>query len=217
MNIRESYDYLFKIVLIGDSGVGKTNLLSGLTRNEFLSNSKATIGVEFATKTFTMDNSIIKAQIWDTAGQEMHGGMSQIYYLNAHGAIIMYNVTSRSTFAHVQMWLSNLRQITNVGNFEIPVVVVGNMTDLADRKVKHQQVISEISNKVFKTVDMSVKTNYHIEEPFLYLTRALLNDNTIKFAGNKGVQAANISLQDGILNSENIQKARTMDLPDDDN
>lgn len=208
----------FKIVILGDGATGKTTYVTRVKEGHFVRPYTATQGADVTTiQFFLSDGRSVIYDVWDTAGQEMHGGMSQIYYLNAHGAIIMYNVTSRSTFAHVQMWLSNLRQITNVGNFEIPVVVVGNMTDLADRKVKHQQVISEISNKVFKTVDMSVKTNYHIEEPFLYLTRALLNDNTIKFAGNKGVQAANISLQDGILNSENIQKARTMDLPDDDN
>jgi hypothetical protein len=88
-----SYDYLFKVVLIGDSGVGKSNLLSRFTRNEFLLESKSTIGVEFATRSIQVDGKTIKAQIWDTAGQERYRAITSAYYRGAVGALLVYDIT----------------------------------------------------------------------------------------------------------------------------
>ena len=88
-----SYDYLFKVVLIGDSGVGKSNLLSRFTRNEFMLESKSTIGVEFATRSIQVDGKTIKAQIWDTAGQERYRAITSAYYRGAVGALLVYDIT----------------------------------------------------------------------------------------------------------------------------
>ena len=87
------YDYLFKVVIIGDSGVGKSNLLSRFTRNEFHLDSKSTIGVEFATRSIQHDSKIIKAQIWDTAGQERYRAITSAYYRGAVGALLMYDIS----------------------------------------------------------------------------------------------------------------------------
>ena len=86
------YDYLFKVVLIGDSGVGKSNLLSRFTRNEFSLDSKSTIGVEFATKSIQAEGKTIKAQIWDTAGQERYRAITSAHYRRAVGALLVYDV-----------------------------------------------------------------------------------------------------------------------------
>lgn len=91
----DDYDYLFKIVLIGDSGVGKTNLLSRFTKDEFNLESKPTIGVEFATKTLTVEGQHIKAQIWDTAGQERYRAITNAYYRGALGALTVYDITKQ--------------------------------------------------------------------------------------------------------------------------
>ena len=91
----DSYDYLFKIVLIGDSSVGKSNLLSRFTRNEFHIDSKSTIGVEFATKTIEVDGKRVKAQIWDTAGQERYRAITSAYYRGAVGALLVYDISKR--------------------------------------------------------------------------------------------------------------------------
>lgn len=90
------YDYLFKIVLIGDSAVGKSNLLSRFTRNEFLVESKQTIGVEFATRTVDIDGKKVKAQIWDTAGQERFRAITEAYYRGTVGALVVYDITRSS-------------------------------------------------------------------------------------------------------------------------
>ncbi|KAG2813051.1 hypothetical protein PC129_g13627 [Phytophthora cactorum] len=105
----DEYDYLFKIVLIGDSGVGKSNLLSRFTRNEFNLESKSTIGVEFATKSIVAEGKTIKAQIWDTAGQERYRAITSAYYRGAVGALLVYDITKHGTFENVERWLKELR------------------------------------------------------------------------------------------------------------
>ncbi|XP_057726064.1 ras-related protein RABA1f-like [Arachis stenosperma] len=124
----DDYDYLFKLVLIGDSGVGKSNLLSRFTRNEFNLESKSTIGVEFATRTITVDdNKVLKAQIWDTAGQERYRAITSAYYRGAVGALLVYDVTRHITFENVERWLKELRDHTDAN---IIVMLVGNKADL---------------------------------------------------------------------------------------
>jgi len=123
----QSEDYLFKVVLIGDSGVGKSNLLSRFTRNEFSLESKSTIGVEFATRSLNVDGKIIKAQIWDTAGQERYRAITSAYYRGAVGALLVYDVTRHSTFENAERWLRELRDHTDPN---IVVMLIGNKSDL---------------------------------------------------------------------------------------
>ncbi|KAJ0671113.1 putative small GTP-binding protein [Helianthus annuus] len=101
-------DYLFKIVLLGDSGVGKSNLLARFARNEFYSNSKSTIGVEFQTQKMEVNGKEIKAQIWDTAGQERFRAVTSAYYRGAVGALVVYDVSRHQTFGSVGRWLNEL-------------------------------------------------------------------------------------------------------------
>ncbi|KAL0412787.1 UNVERIFIED_CONTAM: Ras-related protein RABA2a [Sesamum radiatum] len=123
----EEYDYLFKVVLIGDSGVGKSNLLSRFTRNEFCLESKSTIGVEFATRTLQVEGRTVKAQIWDTAGQERYRAITSAYYRGALGAILVYDVTKPITFENVSRWLKELR---DHADSNIVIMLIGNKTDL---------------------------------------------------------------------------------------
>ncbi|BAT86714.1 hypothetical protein LR48_Vigan09g276300 [Vigna angularis] len=123
----EEYDYLFKVVLIGDSGVGKSNLLSRFTRNEFCLESKSTIGVEFATRTLEVEGRSVKAQIWDTAGQERYRAITSAYYRGALGALLVYDVTKPTTFENVSRWLKELRDHADVN---IVIMLIGNKTDL---------------------------------------------------------------------------------------
>jgi len=124
----QDYDYLFKVVLIGDSGVGKSNLLTRFTRDEFKADSKSTIGVEFATQQIRCDNKIIKAQIWDTAGQERYRAITSAYYRGAVGALLVYDITKAATFESVKtMWLEELKQNADDS---IIIMLVGNKKDL---------------------------------------------------------------------------------------
>ncbi|EOD33114.1 ras-related protein [Emiliania huxleyi CCMP1516] len=137
----DDYDYLFKVVIIGDSGVGKSNLLSRFTRNEFHLDSKSTIGVEFATRSIQHDGKIIKAQIWDTAGQERYRAITSAYYRGAVGALLVYDISKRLTFENVERWLKELRTHADPS---IVVMLVGNKCDL-----KHLQACATEDAKAF--------------------------------------------------------------------
>jgi len=123
----DEYDYLFKVVLIGDSGVGKSNLLSRFTRNEFNLESKSTIGVEFATRSIQVDGKTIKAQIWDTAGQERYRAITSAYYRGAVGALLVYDIAKHLTYENVERWLRELRDHADAN---IVIMLVGNKSDL---------------------------------------------------------------------------------------
>ncbi|XP_025081665.1 ras-related protein Rab-11B-like [Pomacea canaliculata] len=123
----DEYDYLFKVVLIGDSGVGKSNLLSRFTRNEFNLESKSTIGVEFATRSIQVDGKTIKAQIWDTAGQERYRAITSAYYRGAVGALLVYDIAKHLTYENVERWLKELRDHADQN---IVIMLVGNKSDL---------------------------------------------------------------------------------------
>ncbi|XP_010919004.2 ras-related protein RABA1f [Elaeis guineensis] len=137
----DDYDYLFKVVLIGDSGVGKSNLLSRFTRNEFSLESKSTIGVEFATRSIHVDDKVVKAQIWDTAGQERYRAITSAYYRGAVGALLVYDVTRHVTFENVERWLKELRDHTDSN---IVIMLVGNKADL-----RHLRAVSTEDAKAF--------------------------------------------------------------------
>ncbi|KAI7896069.1 GTP-binding protein [Mucor mucedo] len=137
----DAYDYLFKIVIIGDSGVGKSNLLLRYTSDEFMEDSRSTIGVEFATKSLKIDNCFIKAQIWDTSGQERYKAITSAFYRGAVGALLVYDITRKPSFDHVDQWLKELREHTEEN---IPLVLIGNKLDLSD---VNRQVSTEIARQ----------------------------------------------------------------------
>ncbi|KAF9453661.1 ras-domain-containing protein [Macrolepiota fuliginosa MF-IS2] len=138
-----NYDYLFKVVLIGDSGVGKSNLLSRFTRNEFNLESKSTIGVEFATRSINVDGKTVKAQIWDTAGQERYRAITSAYYRGAVGALLVYDIAKHATYVNVIRWLKELRDHADAN---IVIMLVGNKSDL-----KHLRAVPTDEAKVFST------------------------------------------------------------------
>ncbi|KAL6207233.1 hypothetical protein ACLB2K_024477 [Fragaria x ananassa] len=124
-------DYLFKIVLIGDSAVGKSNLLARFARNEFFPNSKSTIGVEFQTQKIVIDGKEVKAQIWDTAGQERFRAVTSAYYRGAVGALLVYDISRHQTFDSIGRWLNELHTHSDMN---VVTILVGNKSDLKDAR-----------------------------------------------------------------------------------
>ncbi|XP_056400991.1 ras-related protein Rab-25 isoform X2 [Hyla sarda] len=125
----DEYNFVFKVVLIGESGVGKTNLLSRFTRNEFNHDSRTTIGVEFSTRTLTLDGHLVKAQIWDTAGLERYRAITSAYYRGAVGALLVYDITKHQSYESVDRWL---KELYDHADASIIVMLVGNKSDLKD-------------------------------------------------------------------------------------
>ncbi|PUZ63596.1 hypothetical protein GQ55_3G080800 [Panicum hallii var. hallii] len=160
----EEYDYLFKVVLIGDSGVGKSNLLSRFTRNEFCLESKSTIGVEFATRTLHVEGKIIKAQIWDTAGQERYRAITSAYYRGALGAVLVYDVSKPTTFENISRWLKELR---DHADSNIRIMLVGNKTDLRHlRAVTTEDAQNFAEAEGLSYIETSALEATNVEEAF---------------------------------------------------
>ncbi|KAK8675106.1 hypothetical protein V6N13_033176 [Hibiscus sabdariffa] len=143
--VDHEYDYLFKIVLIGDSGVGKSNILSRFTRNEFCLDSKSTIGVEFATRTLEVEGKTVKAQIWDTAGQERYRAITSAYYRGAVGALLVYDITKRQTFDNTVRWLKELRE--HAGSNIAVIMMVGNKSDLSHLRAVSKEDADTFADK----------------------------------------------------------------------
>ncbi|PKA47304.1 Ras-related protein RGP1 [Apostasia shenzhenica] len=161
----QKIDYVFKVVLIGDSAVGKSQLLARFSRNEFSLDSKATIGVEFQTRTLNIDNKTIKAQIWDTAGQERYRAVTSAYYRGAVGAMLVYDMTKRQSFDHVTRWLEELR---GHADKNIIVMLIGNKLDLGTLRAvpaEDAKEFAERENLFFMETSALEATN--VETAFL--------------------------------------------------
>ncbi|CAN6447734.1 unnamed protein product [Victoria cruziana] len=120
-------DYVFKVVVIGDSAVGKSQLLNRFSKNGFSDDCRATVGVEFQTKTLLIQRKLVKAQIWDTAGQERYKAITSAYYRGALGALLVYDITNRRSFDNVQRWLEELRA---TADRNLVIMLAGNKSDL---------------------------------------------------------------------------------------
>ncbi|MCD7455780.1 Ras- protein Rab11D [Datura stramonium] len=140
----QKIDYVFKVVLIGDSAVGKSQILARFARNEFSLDSKATIGVEFQTRTLVIQHKSVKAQIWDTAGQERYRAVTSAYYRGAVGAMLVYDITKRQTFDHIPRWLEELRAHADRN---IVIILIGNKTDLEDQRAVPTEDAKEFAQK----------------------------------------------------------------------
>jgi len=160
-----SYAYLFKYIIIGDTGAGKSCLLLQFTDKRFQPVHDLTIGVEFGARMVTIDNRQIKLQIWDTAGQESFRSITRSYYRGAAGALLVYDISRRETFAHLTRWLEEARQN---GNENMTIMLIGNKCDL-----EHRRQVSPEEGKKFAEdhglmfLETSAKTAHNVEDAFL--------------------------------------------------
>ncbi|KAJ0112798.1 hypothetical protein Patl1_00655 [Pistacia atlantica] len=165
--LHEKIDYVFKVVVIGDSAVGKTQILSRFTKNEFSFDSKSTIGVEFQTRTVTIKGKLIKAQIWDTAGQERYRAVTSAYYRGALGAMLVYDITKRQSFDHVARWVEELR--AHADN-SIRIILIGNKSDLVDlRAVPTEDAVEFAEDQGLFFSETSALNGDNVETAFLRL------------------------------------------------
>jgi small GTP-binding protein len=157
-------DLLLKLVLIGDSGVGKSNLLGQFVRHNFNPESKTTIGVEFATKMLQVKGKSVKAQIWDTAGQERYRAITSSYYRGAVGAMVLYDITSTLTFQSVPKWLGELREHAEAS---VIVMLVGNKVDCEDeRSVSSEEAASLAQKEHLLFIETSAKEATNVTDAF---------------------------------------------------
>jgi GTP-binding nuclear protein Ran len=169
----------FKCILVGDGAVGKTTFVKRHTTGEFEKKYVPTIGVEVHPLKFTTNFGVLCFNVWDTAGQEKFGGLRDGYYIQGQCAIIMFDVTSRNTYKNVPNWHRDIVRVCE----NIPIVLCGNKVDVKDRKVKPKQITFH-RKKNLQYFEVSAKSNYHFEKPFLWLARKLTGQPDLEFVGD---------------------------------
>jgi GTP-binding nuclear protein Ran len=203
----------FKLILVGDGGTGKTTFVKRHLTGEFEKRYIATVGVDVHPLTFHTNRGKICFNCWDTAGQEKFGGLRDGYYIEGNCAIIMFDVTSRNTYKNVPNWY---RDITRVCD-NIPIVLVGNKVDCADRQVR-AKMITFHRKKGLQYYDISAKSNYNFEKPFLWLAKKLANDANLQLEAIPLLepQAINLTAEQIAEIEYNTKLAEEAPLPDDE-
>jgi len=172
--MKRDYDYLFKLVLIGDSGVGKSCLLLRFADDNFTDSYISTIGVDFRFRTITIDKKTVKLQIWDTAGQERFRTITSAYYRGADGIIMVYDVTSQESFDHVEEWLSEVDRYANENTSKL---LIGNKADLIEEKQVQEETAQRFADKLgISFLETSAKNATNVDAAFLTMAKELIKN-----------------------------------------
>ncbi|XP_075953282.1 ras-related protein Rab-8A-like [Anarhichas minor] len=178
----KTYDYLFKLLLIGDSGVGKTCVLFRFSDDAFNSTFTATLGVDFKIRTIELDGKKIKLQIWDTAGQERFRTITTAYYRGATGIMLVYDIANEDSFENIKDWIRNIEEHASS---DVEKMVLGNKCEINDKR----QVSKDRGEKLaleygIKFMEISAKDNINVENAFLTLARDIKSKMDTKLEGN---------------------------------
>jgi len=204
------FNYLLKYIIIGDSAVGKSNILTQYVYEKFSEEFQSTLGVEFAAKNAVIDNKIYRIQIWDTAGAESFRSITRAYYKNSVCAFIVYDITKRETFENVQVWLDDIK---NQCPQTVLLVLVGNKLDLEnERQISYEEGESFAQKNNMYFFETSAKTGVNIENLFLKsaetINERIQEDFYDLSTGNCGIKIGNEVNSDNIvLNKENVTKS----------
>jgi Ras-related protein Rab-1A len=165
------YDYLFKLLLIGDSGVGKSCLLLRFADDSYIDSYISTIGVDFKIRTVEQDGKTIKLQIWDTAGQERFRTITSSYYRGAHGIIIVYDVTDEESFNNVKQWLS---EIDRYASDNVNKLLVGNKCDLTESRAVSYETAKAFADEIgIPFMETSAKDSTNVEQAFMAMASSI--------------------------------------------
>lgn len=165
----EEYDYLFKILLVGDEGCGKTSILMRYVKDTFQEDLSTTVGVDFDVRTVNHSGDAIRIQIWDTAGQERFHTIVSSYYRGAHAIVILFSLTDMESFEHLEAWLNNVKRYSSEN---VDILILANKCDCAEDRIISQETVQEYAKKVNVTViETSAKDCINVEEAFMELVK----------------------------------------------
>ncbi|CAD6580041.1 MAG: GTP-binding nuclear protein gsp1/Ran [Cyphobasidiales sp. Tagirdzhanova-0007] len=203
----------FKLVLVGDGGTGKTTFVKRHLTGEFEKKYIATLGVEVHPLRFQTNFGEICFNVWDTAGQEKFGGLRDGYYIQGQCGIIMFDVTSKITYKNVPNWHRDLERVCE----NIPIVLCGNKVDVKERKVKTGAVTFH-RKKNLQYFEISAKSNYNFEKPFLWLARKLGGNPALEFVAEAALLPPEVHLDQALMESyqKQLEDAAANPLPDEE-
>ena len=202
----ESYEQLYKIIIIGDSGVGKSNILGRYLNNEFKQETKSTVGVEFGSKKLKVSGINVKLQIWDTAGQERYRAITSAYYKGSKGCFIVYDITSTQSFDDVEKWYEEIIKITEKG---ISLILVGNKSDLeSERKVTVEMGQNKAKNLNCPFFETSALNNTHIDTVFQTISEDIYNKSKNEKSLDDDDDDYDIVPKEEKINSINTEKPK---------
>ena len=191
MAVNAEYDYLFKLLLIGDSGVGKSCLLLRFADDTYTESYISTIGVDFKIRTIQLDGKTVKLQIWDTAGQERFRTITSSYYRGAHGIIVVYDVTEMESFNNVKQWLHEIDRYASEG---VNKLLVGNKADLVTKKQVETSAAKELADSLgIPFLETSAKSATNVEQAFMTMSSEIKNRMATAPATRSG-NTANLSV-----------------------
>lgn len=177
----KDFDHLVKILMVGDSGTGKSNILLRYTEDKFFPTFMATIGIDFKIKYIYAKDKKIKLQIWDTAGQERFRTITTAYYRGAMGIMLVYDVTDINSFNNVKYWINNIKQHCTEN---INIIIVGNKIDMEENRVitfeQGENLAKTCPIKNTQFFEVSAKSNINITESFQYLVETVVENITLK-------------------------------------
>ena len=194
-----NYDQKCQLLIIGDSTVGKTSILSRFANGIFNSNYLATVGLDSFTKDEIIDDKTVRIKIWDTAGQERYKSLTKGFFRNAEGVMLVYDVTNSETYENLKFWLQSIKNNTSPDMGEIPIILIGNKIDCEDREVKVEEAENFWKEQGYPYFETSAKTGENIDNTIKYLVKKVIN---IK-EGKKDDENENIKLEKNEENKNN--------------
>lgn len=167
-----NYDYTFKVLTIGSSAVGKTSIIVRITEDKFYGTNMSTVGIDFKTTDVVIDNKTVQVKIWDTAGQEKFQNLTQQYYKNAHGILLVFDVNYRDTFEKVSEWMNDITKGNKGGT---KIVLIGNKIDVPSRSVSYEEGKAKAKEYDIPYYETSAKTGENTREMFDGLIKELMH------------------------------------------
>lgn len=196
MSLQNDYDFLFKLLLIGNSAVGKSSLLLRFSDNIFNESFLPTIGVDFKIRTFELSGKTVKLQIWDTAGQERFKTITSSYYKGAHGIILTYDITDKQSFKDIENWLAEVEKFANENVIKL---LVGNKSDLeSQRQVTFNEGKEYADSLGIQFIETSARSSTNVEKAFFTLANEIKGRvQKVNETDNKSQRAPAKKLEDG--------------------
>ena len=170
-----NYDQKCQLLIIGDSTVGKTSILSRFANGTFNSNYLATVGLDNFTKDEIIDNKTIRIKIWDTAGQERYKSLTKGFFRNAEGVMLVYDVTNSETYENLKFWLQSIKNNMSSDMGEIPIIIIGNKIDCEDREVIKEEAEKFWKEQGYQYFETSAKTGDNIDMTIKYLVKKVVD------------------------------------------